>query len=118
LVDPIGFGLENFDIAGRYREHDDGLPECTIEGSGEIVGIGDFSGPGELSQLLVDNGYVDACAVEQFLRFALGREVTEYEEALLDEMTEAFRAGNHDFKAFIVEFIASERFARYAQEGI
>jgi hypothetical protein len=118
LMDPIGFGLENFDIAGRYREHDDGLPECTIEGSGEIVGIGDFSGPGELSQLLVDNGYVDACAVEQFLRFALGRELTEYEEALRTEMTEAFRAGNHDFKAFIVDFIASERFARYAQEGI
>ena len=33
-------------------------------------------------------------------------------------MTEAFRTGNHDFKAFIVDFIASERFARYAQEGI
>ena len=25
-MDPIGFGLENYDIAGRYRTHDDGLP--------------------------------------------------------------------------------------------
>ena len=118
LVDPIGFGLENFDIAGRYREYDDGLPECTIDGSGEIVGIGSFNGPGELSQLLVDNDYVDACAVEQFLTFALGREVTEYEEALLAEMTDSFRAGDHDFKAFIINFIASDRFARRAQEGL
>jgi len=118
LVDPIGFGLENFDIAGRYREYDDGLPECTIDGSGEIVGIGSFNGPGELSQLLVDNDYVDACAVEQFLTFALGREVTEYEEALLAEMTDSFRAGDHDFKAFIINFIASDRFARRAEEGL
>ncbi len=118
LVDPIGFGLENFDIAGRYREHDDGLPECIIEGTGEIVGVGEFNGPGELSQLLVDNDYVDACAVKQFVTFAFGRETTNYEAAVLQEMTEAFRAGDHDFKAFIVDFIASDRFARRAEEGL
>ena len=118
LVDPIGFGLENFDVAGRYREHDDGVPECLIEGSGEIVGIGEFSGPGQLSELLVENDYVDACAVQQFLTFALGREVTSYEGALLSEMTEAFRSGNHDFKGFIVDFIASDRFARRAEERL
>ena len=118
LVDPIGFGLENFDVAGRYREHDEGLPECTIEGAGQIVGIGEFSGPGELSQLLVDNEYVDACAVQQFLTFAIGRETTEYETSLLDEMTASFRAGNHDLKTFIVDFIASERFGLRGEEEL
>jgi hypothetical protein len=118
LVDPIGFGLENYDVAGRYREHDDGLPECIIEGSGEIVGVGQFSGPGELSQLLVDNGYVDACAAQQFLTFALGRPTSSYEAELLQEMVESFRTGQHDFKAFIVDFIASDRFSRRAQERL
>lgn len=118
LVDPIGFGLENFDVAGRYREYDDGLPECTIAGSGEIVGVGEFNGPGELSELLVDNDYVDACAIKQFLTFAIGRETTTYETGLLDEITAAFRSSNHDFKAFIVDFIASDRFARRAEENL
>jgi hypothetical protein len=118
LVDPIGFGLENYDVAGRYREHDDGLPECVIEGSGEIVGVGAFSGPGELSRLLVDNDYVDACAVEQFLTFALGRPTSSYEAQLLQEMVESFRAGDHDFKTFMVDFIASDRFARRAEERL
>ena len=118
LTDPIGFGLENYDVAGRYREHDDGLPECIIEGSGEIVEVGSFSGPGELSQLLVDNDYIDACAVQQFLTFALGRPTSSYEAELLQEMIESFRAGQHDFKAFMIDFIASDRFARRAQERL
>ena len=29
-LDPIGYGLENYDIGGRLRTHDDGHPECTI----------------------------------------------------------------------------------------
>jgi hypothetical protein len=118
LVDPIGFGLENYDMAGRYREHDDGMPECVIEGSGEIVGVGSFRGPGELSQLLVDNDYVDACAVQQFLTFALGRSPSDYEAELLAEMVGAFRSSGHDFQAFMVDFVASERFARRAEERL
>ncbi len=116
LVDPIGFGLENFDVAGRYREHDDGLPECIIEGNGEIVGIGNFSSPAELSQLLVDNQYVDACAVQQLLTYAWGRPPTIYEEELVAEMTSSFRGGAHDFKAFVLGFIGSDRFARRVEE--
>ncbi|MEM9728770.1 MAG: DUF1592 domain-containing protein [Myxococcota bacterium] len=118
LVDPIGFGLENYDIQGRYREFDDGLPECTIEGDGEIVGVGEFSSPAELSSLLVDNGYIDACAVQQFLTFAWGRAPTEYEEALLEEVTGDFRDGGHDFQGFILTFIASDRFVRKVEEQL
>ena len=117
-MDPIGFGLENFDVAGRYREHDDGFPECIIEGSGQIVGVGEFNGPRELSELLVENDYVDACAVKQFLTFALGRQPSAYESELLTDLTGGFRSGGHDFKAFIVDFIASERFARLSEERL
>jgi hypothetical protein len=118
LTDPIGFGLENYDNAGRYREYDDGLPECIIEGKGEIVGVGEFSSPAELSQLLVDNEYVDACAVRQFMTFAWGRPPSIYEEELLTEMTDSFRGGAYDFKSFMLAFIASDRFARRAQERL
>jgi hypothetical protein len=33
-------------------------------------------------------------------------------------MIESFRTGNHDFKSFMVDFVASDRFARRAQERL
>lgn len=118
LMDPIGFGLENYDMAGRFRTHDDGLPECVIEGEGEIVGLGQFSGPGELAELLVDEGYIDECAVQQFLTYAIGREVQPEEDALITRLVDDFRGVAHDFRGFVVEYIASERFVRRAEERL
>jgi hypothetical protein len=33
-------------------------------------------------------------------------------------MVESFRTGQHDFKAFMVEYVASDRFARRAEERL
>ena len=116
--DPIGFGLENYNIAGQYRDTDDGLPECVIEGEGEISGIGTFSGPAELAQLLVDNNYVDRCAVQQFMTYAMGRAPNDLEAELMNDEIDAFRAGQKDFKAFMLDYIATDRFGRRAQERL
>jgi hypothetical protein len=115
-VDSIGFGLENFDIAGRYRVHDEGLPDCAIAGDGEITGVGVFNGPRELAALLDEAGYLDACAVRQYFTFAIGRAPTPEERALVDEIAQEFRASGHDFAELITGLIASERFARRAEE--
>jgi hypothetical protein len=40
LIDPIGFGLENYGPDGGFITHEPGLPECEIEGKGEILGVG------------------------------------------------------------------------------
>ncbi len=57
LMDPLGFGLENYDTLGRYREFEIDNPEtadvdestCAIPGEGEITGVGTFRGPAELA---------------------------------------------------------------------
>jgi hypothetical protein len=110
-MDPIGFGLENYDVAGRYREHDDGLPECTIEGKGELAPYGEFSGPGELGRLLVDEGLVERCVVEHLTAFALGRAVRADERALVDGLSTSFAESNHDFRTLIEAHVASDAFA-------
>jgi hypothetical protein len=112
LTDGIGFGLENYDLAGRYRTHDDGLPQCTIDGAGEIAGVGKFHGPAELGALLVDRGLLDACIVRQYLQFALGRKPNAGEDAAVDQLTREFAGSDHHLTDLILSFVESDAFAR------
>jgi hypothetical protein len=110
-MDPIGFGLENFDVAGRYRAHDDGLPQCAIAGEGAIVGHGEFSGPGELGALIVERGLVQPCIVRQFVQFALGRAPEGSEFQAVRALTAEFADSDHDFTELLVSYVAADAFA-------
>jgi hypothetical protein len=118
LTDAIGFGLENFDNAGRYRTHDEGLNECTIRGEGEIAGVGSFVGPKQLSELLVDNDLIAACVVQQFVQFALGRApgASAQDAALLASLGDAFQAQDHSFKALVEALVLSDVFAQHTEQ--
>ena len=74
LMDPIGFGLENFDELGRYRTHDEGRPECPIDGRGQpSTTAPPFTGAQELATLLAELARLLPCVAEYFIRFAAGR---------------------------------------------
>lgn len=114
-IDPIGFGLERFDIGGRVREHDEGHPECTIDGRGELPGVGEFSGPAELGEMLVEAGEIDDCVVRQIWQFAVGRAPMTTERAAIDAAIEGFRANGRSMRQLMIELVASPRFALRAE---
>ncbi|MGE0784380.1 MAG: DUF1588 domain-containing protein [Sandaracinaceae bacterium] len=117
-MDPLGFGLENFDMAGRYRDHDEGRPECPIDGVGEVPGLGTFRGPGELGQRLVDEQIIDACALEQYYQFATGRPVLPIDAQVIDGLVDDFRAAQLSLRGIILSYVASERFAHRREEAL
>lgn len=110
-LDPIGFGLENYDMAGRWRDHDDGNDSCLIDGIGTVEPYGDFSGPGELAQILVEQGEIDDCLVKQYLSFALGRALEPTEQVLADGLLETFRGSDHSLENVLLDYVASDAFA-------
>ena len=69
-IDPIGLGLENFDLVGKWREGIDGAP---IDATGNLPGVGSFDGGVELSDALRDDPRFGQCLAKTFLTFALGR---------------------------------------------
>lgn len=119
LMDPVGFGLENFDSAGRFRTSEPDKPECAIDGQGNLEGIGAFSGPAELGQLMIDSGEVDACVARQLYRYTVGRfDLDAHDEALLSRVVEQTQAGGEALRidALIGELVASEAFQLRREE--
>ncbi|HYP97214.1 MAG TPA: DUF1588 domain-containing protein [Polyangiaceae bacterium] len=116
-LDPIGYGLENYDIAGRYRTHDDAHEDCILPDKGELPGVGEFSGPGQLAQLLVSNGELESCFVQHFMSYAVGRELRPEEAAAKDAVLAGFKGSGYDLKQMLSNYVGDERFALRQEEA-
>jgi hypothetical protein len=115
-MDPIGFGLENYDKAGRYRATEEGKPECPISGDGALDGVGEFNGPGELADLLIASGKLEACLVRQVYRFAVGRRERSEDMPILQGVEANFTSSGHAFDALLLDIVSTESFGYRKQE--
>lgn len=93
-LDPIGFGLENFDAIGRYREKDNGLP---IDASGELTSGEKFQNATELKKLVLErkDQFVRHFTVKM-LGYALGRGLVDSDYCIVDQLVADLK--QHDYK--------------------
>ncbi len=70
LMDPIGFGLENYDGIGEYRTTDNGLP---VDSSGVLPDGTTFNGAIQLGGILAKDPRLPQCVTQKFMTFAIGR---------------------------------------------
>ena len=115
-MDPVGFGLEQYDRTGAYRTVEADHPECAITGDGSVQGEGTFNGPAGLADLMVQTGAVDGCAVTQVFRFAAGRRETPDDAPLLRELTRDFKGGGRVFTGLLLDAVTQPTFAQRRQE--
>jgi hypothetical protein len=77
IMDPIGFSLENFDLIGRWRSLDNGLP---INTESTMVDGTVIDSPATLrAALLARPDAFMASISERLLMYALGRELDYYD---------------------------------------
>ena len=117
-LDPIGYGLESYDIGGKYRTHDDAHEECLLPGTGELPGYGTFSGPGQLARLLVQSGEVEQCFMQHLLSYAVGRQLRVEEEAARDALLASFKADGYGVTQTLAKLVAEERFELRQEEVV
>jgi len=110
-LDPIGTGLEQYDIGGKFRTHDDGHPECPLDGAGALPGYGTFKGPAELGRKLIDSGRLERCFLEHLLRYAVGRGLYAGEQGALDTLAGSFQASHDSLTETLLGYVVSDRFA-------
>jgi hypothetical protein len=103
-MDPIGFGFENFDGVGKWREKDGNFP---IDASGELV-------TGESRELLVKKKKEDfiRCLSEKMLTYALGRGLEHYDRCAIDEISKRLAKNNYKFSALVLEVVKSTPFQK------
>jgi hypothetical protein len=115
-MDPIGFGLENFDWMGRWRtEYAPGKP---VDASGVLPSGEKFDGPVELRQVLLNrkDEFVRHL-VAKTLGYALGRTLQDGDHCTVQRLTDALAKQNYGARTLIRGIVSSVPF-RNTQGGV
>jgi hypothetical protein len=103
-MDPLGFGLENFDVLGRWRDTDRGHE---IDAQGTLPSGQTFTGPAGLKNLLMERkDDIIKHLVRKMTGYAFGRELNQFDQCVVDHAMEALQ--KNDYRASVlVEQIAT-----------
>jgi hypothetical protein len=118
VLDPIGFGLENFDAIGRWRDQDD--TGGVIDAAGELPGGKRFTSPKELKAIIAARTEDLARNVtEKLLAYALCRQLEGYDEIVVDHLVETIARDGYRMQTLITEIVTSYPFThRRIQEQL
>jgi hypothetical protein len=109
-MDPLGFGFENFDGIGGWREREG---KFAIDASGTLPGGQSFKGPLELVAILKGReAEFRRCLAEKMLTYALGRGVELHDRCALDDIGTAVVRGGNRFSSLILAVVESEPFQK------
>jgi hypothetical protein len=104
LINPLGFTLENFDAAGRFRDKDNAKPVDATGGyetrSGKHV---KFAGPRELAAFLAGSEEVHTAFAEKLFHHLVKQPVRAYGPGRLDALRESFAASGFNMRKLAVE---------------
>jgi hypothetical protein len=108
MIDPIGFGLENFDSMGRWRDTDKNKP---VDASGVMPNGDKFNGPVELRQIILKRKDEFIRNVTQkVLGYALGRSLQDGDQCTVQKIMAAIGKDHYGTRTLIQEIVLSVPF--------
>ncbi len=108
-MDAVGFGLENFDAIGSWRESDG---REKIDPSGILPGGHNFNGPLDLVQILVEDKKTEftRCVTLKMLTYALGRGLGVADRCTVSSIVNKLSEENYRFAILIKSIVTSQPF--------
>lgn len=115
-IDPYGLALENYDVIGSWRTHQNGeginprkAPE--ILASGKLPNGQEFSTPAEFKALLLaqDERFFQGIT-EKILVYALGRPHLPTDHSLVESISTKLKDETPTFRTLLKELVTSEQF--------
>ncbi|MCA9219155.1 MAG: DUF1592 domain-containing protein [Planctomycetales bacterium] len=104
LINPLGFSLEHYDAAGRYRIEEKGRP---IDATGHYDALDgtsvDFRGVRELADYLVNSQETQSAFVEQLFHHAVKQPINAFGPRATDELRQSFSERDFNMRKLLVE---------------
>jgi mono/diheme cytochrome c family protein len=108
IMDPIGFGLENFDLIGAWRELDGRTP---VDPSGQLVDGTKLNGPGDLrAALLSRSDAFVTTATGKLLTYALGRPIHAEDMPTVRAIVRRSARNDNRFSSLVLGVVESAPF--------
>lgn len=124
-IDPLGFALENFDAAGRYRRQEGfgyqgrvQKEDPLIDASGKLPDGTEINGIDDLKAAILSNDRLFVrCVTEKMFAYALGREMMLSDDAIVEMVVDQWQAskGSHQprtLRSLIHQIVTSPLFAK------
>ncbi|MEA2700135.1 MAG: hypothetical protein QOI66_4406 [Myxococcales bacterium] len=106
LIDPLGFGLENFDGVGKYRSLENGKP---VDATGDLDGA-QFDGLAQMGAVLRHAAITGPCFVSKLYMNAQNRLAGARDAAILDKLAADFAASGNKADQLITNLVSAEPF--------
>ncbi len=107
-MDPLGFGLENFNGIGQWRESDNGQP---IDASGKLPSGDQFNGPEELKTVILKrSGEFQKHFVRKLIGFAYGRKLNKFDNCVVDHCLKTLNENDSKAAVLLEEIVLSYPF--------
>ena len=108
LMDPLGFGLENYDATGVWRTND-GLAD--VDATGDLPDGRKFNGPKELRAILLERSDdFRRCFTERLLTYSLGRGLEYFDECAVRKIVDRGRADGDRVSVYVLGIVNSNAF--------
>ena len=109
-MDPLGFGLENYDGIGAWRDKDGAFD---IDPSGKLPSGQKFAGPRDLKGVLKarQDEFV-RCLAEKMLTYGLGRGVEYSDRCTVEDIAQAVAQNDYKFSSLILAVVHSDAFGK------
>jgi hypothetical protein len=104
-MDPLGFGLENYDAIGRWRTKDGNF---SVDAGASLPDGKAFSNPKEMRAVLTSQlPQFSRTLIEKMMTYALGRGLKSYDRRTVDGIQRTLSADGYRFQTLVEQIVAS-----------
>jgi hypothetical protein len=116
FMDPIGLALDNFDVTGKWREREFGMP---LDTKGEYYDGTPVAAPADLRTALLKRPVpLVRTFTENLLAYALGRRVEYYDQPTIRAIAKAAESNEYRLSSFVLGVIRSDAFQMKLAEPV